>query len=75
MHTIQLKVEDNIYHNIMFILTNLRVNGLEIKEINENGTEIDIKQKIEKLFSNQNIEPFASIDDPLKWQQEQREEW
>jgi len=75
MHTIQLKVEDNIYHNIMFILTNLKVNGLEIKEINENGTEIDIKQKIEKLFSNKNIEPFTSIDDPLKWQQKQREEW
>ena len=75
MHTIQLKVEDNIYNNIMFMLTNLRVNGLEIKEIDENDREIDTKQKIKKLFSKQDVKPFASIDDPLKWQQEQREEW
>jgi len=76
MHTIQLKVEDNIYNNIMFMLTNLSVDGLEIKEIDkENNNEISTKEKIHKLFSKQRIKPFLEIDDPVKWQQELREEW
>ncbi|MCK9491388.1 MAG: hypothetical protein M0Q24_04800 [Sulfurimonas sp.] len=30
MHTIKLTVEDDIYHNIMFLLSNLNVKGLTI---------------------------------------------
>ena len=32
MHTVQLKIDDSIYHNVMFLLNNLKVEGLEIKE-------------------------------------------
>jgi len=32
MHLIKLQVEDNIYHNVMFLLKNLNLNGLKIKE-------------------------------------------
>ncbi|MFA7083375.1 MAG: hypothetical protein WC141_02450 [Arcobacteraceae bacterium] len=32
MHTIKLHVEDSIYENIMFLLKNLKLDGLTIKE-------------------------------------------
>lgn len=32
MHTLRLTVEDDIYQNIMFLLSNLKVKGLEIEE-------------------------------------------
>ena len=69
MHTIQLKVEDNIYNNIM--LTNLRVDGLEIDK--DNNNEISTKENICKLLSKHRIKPLE-IDDPVKLQQELREE-
>jgi len=35
MHTVQLKLDDSIYDNVMFLLNNLKINlkGMEIKEI------------------------------------------
>ena len=33
MHTVKLKMEDSIYSNIMFMLRNLQLKGLEIEEI------------------------------------------
>ncbi len=35
MHTVQLKLDDSIYDNVMFLLNNLNLNlkGMEIKEI------------------------------------------
>ena len=32
MHTVKLKIDDSIYQNVMFMLSNLKVNGLEIEE-------------------------------------------
>lgn len=32
MHTLKLTVEDDIYQNIMFLLSNLKVKGLKIEE-------------------------------------------
>jgi len=32
MHIVQLKIADNIYHNIMFLLNNLKLDGLKIEE-------------------------------------------
>ena len=32
MHTLKLTVEDDIYQNVMFLLSNLKVKGLKIEE-------------------------------------------
>lgn len=34
MHTVQLKIEDSIYKNVMFLLNNLNLKGFSIKEEN-----------------------------------------
>lgn len=74
MHTVKLKIEDDIYQNIMFLLNNLNLKGLEIKEEKvENST--NTKHKIQQLFKAKKINVFASIDDPLAWQDQQRDEW
>ena len=74
MHTVKLKIEDDIYQNIMFLLNNLNLKGLEIKEEKiENST--NTKQKIQQLFKAKKINVFASIDNPLAWQDQQRDEW
>ena len=72
MHKVKLKMEDNIYKNIMFILQNLQLKGLEIEEIYENKTT---KTKIQELFSNKKVDTFKTIDDPMQWQKQQRDEW
>ena len=72
-------MEDNIYENIMFILKNLQVNGLEIEELDENSSMTsnvkDSKGRIKELFSNKDLELFRTIDDPMQWQKQQRDEW
>jgi len=60
MHKIELQVDDSIYEYIMFLLKNLKVKGLDIKE------DID--------FSKYKIDSFKEID-PLKYQQKIRNEW
>jgi hypothetical protein len=55
MHTIKLKIEDNIYKNIMFVLKNLQLKGLEIEEIYENRSSKTTKTKIKELFSNKKV--------------------
>ena len=34
MHTVQLKIDDSIYKNVMFLLNNLNLKGFSIKEEN-----------------------------------------
>ena len=75
MHTVKLKVEDSIYQNIMFILKNLHVKGLEIEEITESETLNNTKTKIQELFSNKKVDTFKTIEDPMQWQKQQRDEW
>lgn len=41
MHTVQLKIEDNIYPHIMFFLKNLKLKGFEVKEIRETSNKSD----------------------------------
>lgn len=70
MHTVQLKLDDSIYSNVMFLLNNLNLKGLEIKE------KFDDKEKEHTNidFSNYKIKSFENID-PLKFQQKLRDEW
>ena len=73
MHTIKLQVEDNIYQNIMFLLKNLKLDGLKIEdsyEKKENTTT-----KIKQLFNDKKVNAFEDIHDPLQWQKDIRNEW
>jgi hypothetical protein len=74
MHIVQLKLDDSIYSNVMFLLNNLNLKGLEIKE-EELKYKQNNKDKINKLFKSKKINIFSSIDDPIEWQKKQREEW
>jgi hypothetical protein len=75
MHTVKLKMEDSIYKNIMFVLQNLKVKGLEIEEIDENVSSKNTKTKIKELFATKKVDAFKSISDPMQWQKQQRDEW
>ena len=75
MHIIKLKIEDNIYKNIMFVLKNLQLKGLEIEEIYENRSSETTKTKIKELFLNKKVDTFNTINDPMQWQKQQRDEW
>jgi len=72
MHTVKLEIEDDIYQNIMFLLNNLNLKGLEIKEEENNK---NTKYKMQQLFKEKKINLFTSIDDPLAWQDQQRDQW
>jgi len=67
-HTVKLTMEDNIYHNMMFLLKNIKMKGLQIEEIQEHSSTSITKTQIKALFSKNNIEAFKSIDDPMQWQ-------
>ena len=73
--TVKITMEDNVYHNIMFLLKNLKIKGLEIEEIEENSSAFNTKVKIKDLFSKNSTQVFKSIDDPMQWQKNQRDEW
>jgi hypothetical protein len=73
--TVKITMDDSIYHNIMFLLNNLKMKGLEIEELEENISGFSTKAQIKELFSNNDIEAFKSIDDPIQWQKNQRDEW
>ena len=70
MHTVQLKIDNSIYNNVMFLLNNLKLEGLYIKETKE------VTKKTNSLdFSKYKVEAFKDIEDPVKWQQSIRDEW
>ncbi|MGD9625937.1 MAG: hypothetical protein AB7U51_14915 [Arcobacter sp.] len=75
MHTVKLKIDDSIYKNIMFVLSNLKVNGLEIEEEKVESPSVNVKSKIKTLLQNKKGELFKSIEDPMQWQKQQRDEW
>ncbi len=72
MHTIKLNVGDSVYTHLMFLLKNLKTNELEIIEDKRydqtvNNHEID--------FAKFKVKSFESIKDPVRWQQNIRDEW
>ena len=74
-HTVKLTIGDNIYHNIMFMLKNLQLKDLKIEEIKEDISVSNTKDKMKKLFESNKIDAFKTIDDPMQWQKNQRDEW
>lgn len=61
MHTVQLKIDDSIYNNIMFLLRNLNLKGLEILsddedlKYDENGIhymDTEEQKEIESILKN-----------------------
>lgn len=75
MHTIKLKVQDSIYSHIMYLLKSLNQKEIEIIEDKQLNQEQNTKQLIKELFEKKNISLFDAIKEPVKWQQQQREEW
>ncbi len=73
MHRVELKIEDNIYQNVMFLLNNLNLKGLVINEKKDESKSV--KQSIQQLFKSKDIKLFNNIDDPIAWQKQQRDEW
>ena len=75
MHTIKLKVQDSIYSHIMYVLKSLNKKEIEIIEDKPLEQEHNTKQAIKELFEKKNVHLFSSIKEPVKWQQQQREDW
>lgn len=73
MHTIKLHVEDNIYQNVMFLLKNLKLDGLKTDDTVQKKTSA--KENIKQLFDSKQETLFQNIKDPLLWQKEIRDEW
>ena len=73
MHTIRLQVEDSIYQNIIFLLKNLKLDGLKIED--NYHKEESTKAKIKNLFELKKVKVFENINDPLQWQKDIRDEW
>ncbi len=69
MKTINLQINDSIYEHILFFLQNLPKDMITISK------DIDTKDKITKLFEENNIDAFKDIKDPISWQKSMRDEW
>ena len=69
MKTINLQINDSIYEHILFFLQNLPKDMITISK------DIDTKDKITKLFEENNIDAFKDIKDPINWQKSMRDEW
>ena len=75
MRTIKLKVQDSVYVHIMYLLKSLNQKEIEIIEDKPLTQVQNTKQAIKDLFEKKNVSLFEAIKDPVKWQQQQREEW
>ena len=75
MHTITLNVHNKLYQPLISLLTNWDTENIKIIEDNTVNSKISTKNSIKKILSENNIELFGKIENPIEWQQKQREEW
>jgi hypothetical protein len=75
VHTIKLKIQDDIYDHVMFLLNNISQKEVEIISDDSDVSMTDTKARIKKLFTNKKINIFESIKDPVAWQKDLRDEW
>lgn len=73
MHTVKLQIADKIYSHVMFLLKNLNTNDLKIIEDTNAQKTTNIENNLD--FSKYQIDAFKNIEDPLKWQNDIRDEW
>jgi len=69
MQTIILKVDDNIYEDVLTLLKNLSKKGVII----ENKTSQ--AKKLKEFLKKNKVKAFKDIDDAVKWQRDIRSEW
>jgi hypothetical protein len=72
VRNINLQVDESIYQNVMFLLNNLKIDGLKIIENKQEG-QTDTDNFLD--FSQYDIKAFKNIEDPIKWQKKIRDEW
>ena len=77
MRTLRIDVSDSIYEHIIFFLKSLPANLIRISDEKENKSyqNNSIKNQVEELFNTSNIKTFQTIEDPVTWQKNMRDEW
>ncbi len=70
MHTIKLKIDNNIYDHVMFVLNSLKQKGIQITEQHTQTKPNNGSDSLD--FANYSIKAFEHIDDPVKWQNDIR---
>ena len=76
MRSVRLQIDDSIYNNIMFLLNNLKINGLEIiEQKNENIKVSTQKELLQELFKHKQVKTFENIENPILWQQQRDEKY
>ena len=70
MHTVKLKINDDIYNHIMFFLKSLDNNKIKILEKNKQKTVSKDDNEDTKLFSNHSanlIEDWQDLEEDNIW--------
>ncbi|MCX8123668.1 MAG: hypothetical protein N3F66_05830 [Spirochaetes bacterium] len=75
MKNIRIEIDDRNYEHILFLLRNLKIRGLKVIEEDKNKMNKLTKKTLKKLLTSKKVEVFQSIDDPLQWQRNQRDQW
>ena len=78
MRTLRIDVSDSIYEHIIFFLKSLPSNLINISDEKEpkDYKPSSTKEQVEELFKTHcTVSPFQSIDDPVTWQKNIRDEW
>lgn len=77
MKQITLNINDSMFEHFLYLIKHLDTSKVQIidqKHIDDSDSGISIKSKVNALLQK-NSGAFAEIDNPVSWQQEQRNEW
>ncbi len=62
MHRVELKIDNSIYDNVMFLLKNIKSKGLEIKEIDDSICDYEVDDEIKKTSFLQSMKYVISAE-------------
>jgi hypothetical protein len=74
MKNIRIKIDDRNYEHVLFLLKNLKIKGLKVIEEDKNKMKKLTRTSLKKILNSKKVELFKSIDDPLQWQRNQRDQ-
>ena len=77
MKQITLNINDSMFEHFLYLIKHIDASEVQIidqKQIDDLDPVSSIKSKVNALLQK-NPGVFAEIDDPVSWQQEQRNEW